>query len=257
MWDRNFFKVEDFKVNRFFILLSGTISSRFSCVFVNVLASNCVRDRRNFWEELCNLKEDFDRPWCLGGDFNEVLFAEERRRCSARSGRMNDFISFVSRMNVVDLPMVGRNFTRCNAEDGFKWSRLDRFLVHPEWLIRFSFKQWGLLRLGSNHCPVVLKEDVRNWGPKPFRYINAWILHPGFMKLVNKVWEGTRVEGWGSFKLKVKLQMVKKALKEWNVEVVGNLECKLKEFEEKVHKYDLLSEHRTLSEEECVKPCFC
>ena len=82
--------------------------------------------------------------------------------------------------------------------------------------MKFSFKQWGLRRLGSDHCPVVLKEDVTNWGPKPFRFINAWILHPRFLKLVKEVWESVVVDGRASFRLKVKLHRVKEALKVWN-----------------------------------------
>ena len=128
---------------------------------IGIIAPNQPGDRKLFWKELCRLREEFGGPWCIRGDFNEVLSIGERSGCMRRSMGMKDFINFFSSFNLVDLPMLGRRFTRCNAVDGAKWSRLDRFLLHPEWLERFNFKLWGLSRFGSNHCPILMKEDDR------------------------------------------------------------------------------------------------
>ena len=55
--------------------------------------------------------------------------------------------------------MMGRKFTWCNAIDRNKWSKIDRFMISPKWLERFKLKLWGLLRLISDHSPLVLLED--------------------------------------------------------------------------------------------------
>lgn len=34
-----------------------------------------------------------------------------------------------------------------------KWSRIDRFLLHPESLDKFKFKRWALPRTLPDHCP--------------------------------------------------------------------------------------------------------
>lgn len=99
---------------------------------------------------------------------------------------MNDFNEFIDRMEFLDMPMLGRNFTWCNSFEGDRWSRLDRFLVNPIWLEKFRLKRWGLPRSISDHCSLLLMEDDRNWGPRPFRFLNAWTLHPKFLELVRR-----------------------------------------------------------------------
>ncbi|XP_028082409.1 uncharacterized protein LOC114283731 [Camellia sinensis] len=46
---------------------------------------------------------------------------------------------------------------------------------------------WGLPRTVSDHCPIVLKEDNRDWGPKPFRFMNCWVLHSDFLPMAEKL----------------------------------------------------------------------
>ncbi|KAL8507619.1 hypothetical protein ACS0TY_018234 [Phlomoides rotata] len=79
-----------------------------------------------------------------------------------------------------------------------------------------SSHQKGLRRTVSDHCPIILGVKVRDWGPKPFRCINAWFSHPNFKQFVSNKWVTYRVEGWGSFIVKEKLKLLKADLKEWN-----------------------------------------
>ena len=114
----------------------------------------------------------------------------------------------------------------------------------------FDFKLWGLPRLVSDHCPLILTEDCRNWGPRSFRFINAWCLIPNFLEVAEKAWKNTVVWGWTGFKLAVKLKSLKNSLKEWNAKEVGDLKTQLINAEEEMHKIDILAEGRVLSEEE-------
>lgn len=156
-----------------FIILLGTLFCSFDCVIVNVYGPNDGASRRRVWEILKNLKQTYENPWCLGGDFNEVGSLSERLGCSQRSRGMNDFNELIDELEVCDIPMLGRKFTWCNSQEGVKWSRLDRFLLSPEWMQKFNFKLWGLPRRFLDHCPILLMEDERDWGPKPFRFLNA------------------------------------------------------------------------------------
>lgn len=68
-------------------------------------------------------------------------------------------------------------------------SRLDRFLLSEEWIQTWGVvAQWALNRDVSDHCPIILKMDSQNWGPKPFRFINCWLEHKGFKKMVEEIW---------------------------------------------------------------------
>ncbi|XP_028091349.1 uncharacterized protein LOC114291686 [Camellia sinensis] len=209
IWHPDRFKIVDCCGSINFIILSGTSGQSFECSAVNVYAPNDVGKRRQPWESLKNLKISYPNPWCMGGDFNEIRFLSEMKGCSRRDRDMNDFNKLINWLNLVDLPMKGRRFTWCNAQDGERWSQIDRFLLESIWLEQFSFKQLGLPRTISDHCPVIIIEDERNWGPKPFKFINAWLLHPNFKSVVKRSWEEEVQLGWAGFRLMRKLASLK------------------------------------------------
>ncbi|CAL5344867.1 unnamed protein product [Camellia sinensis] len=250
IWDPGTFQLSDCCCNRSFILLSGTILNSFECVLVNVYAPNVVDRRRKLWDTLVRLKSASSKPWCLGGDFNEIRCVGERIGCSRRHRGMLDFNSVIESCELSEVPLLGRKYTWCSAQEGVKWSKLDRFLVNPEWLEVFKLKLWGLPRILSDHCPLILMEEERDWGPRPFRFINAWLLHHQFSTFFEKVWKEARVDGWVGFILQSKLKLLREALRNWNREVFGDVSAKLKNAEEELNKLDLLAETRALVDSE-------
>ncbi|KAL7181638.1 hypothetical protein ACSBR1_040519 [Camellia fascicularis] len=194
IWDPEVFQLKDCCCTRRFILLSGTLFNSFDCVLLNIYAPNEVGNRAKLWDCLLKLKGEFPNPWCLCGDFNEIKSVGERKGCFRRDKGMREFNEFIEQCEVNDIPLLGRKYTWCNSITGDKWSRIDRVLVDPKWFEVFNLKLWGLPRLISDHCPLLLMEDERDWGPKPFRIINAWSLHPCFPAFVEKTWKGAEVE---------------------------------------------------------------
>ncbi|KAL7172705.1 hypothetical protein ACSBR2_032225 [Camellia fascicularis] len=250
IWDANVFQVKDCCSNRRFILLSGTIFHQFNCAILSIYAPNDVGSRGKLWNCLLKLKEEFPNPWCLGGDFNEIRQIGERRGCSRRDKGMKEFNEFIDKCEVSELPLLGRRFTWCNSFVGEKWSKIDRVLVDPKWLEVFKLKLWGLPQLVSDHCPLLVMEDERDWGPKPFRVLNAWFLHKNLRSFWESKWVEASVVGWVGFILAQKLKILKNGLKSWNVEVFGNVINKLKLVEGELHSFDLLAEVRDLDGEE-------
>ena len=186
----------------------------------------------------------------MGGDFNELRNEVERIGCSRRDRGMKDFNEFIDRCEVTEIQMLGRKCTWCNAHEGIKWSKIDRFLLSPERIVRFKLKLWGLSRTISDHCPLVLMENVRDWGPKPFKFLNAWLSHPKFGSLMEKVCGESHIVGDASFPLQNKLQALKMALKQWNREVYGTVESKQKAVKDELHILDLKAEVSPLVEAE-------
>ncbi|XP_028089327.1 uncharacterized protein LOC114289760 [Camellia sinensis] len=117
----------------------------------------------------------------------------------------------------------------------------------------FNFKLWGLPRKVSDHCPTLLMEDERDWGSTPFRFLNAWTLHPKFRPFVENTWLEANMMEWAGFKCLQKLKILKMALKQWDKEVFGDVEHKLNQVEEKIHALDLSAEERPLSKVEQAK----
>ncbi|XP_028061248.1 uncharacterized protein LOC114264754 [Camellia sinensis] len=181
--------------NRRFILLLGTLFFSFECVIINLYAPNEVALRGKLWECLLKLKEEFSNPWCLGGDFNEIRNIGERKGCSRREKGMKELNDFIHKSEVNDLPLLGRRYTWCNAREGEKWSRIDRVLAKPKWLESFNMKLWGFPRAMFDHSPLLLMEDERDWGPRPFRFLNAWLLHLNFLPFMEQWWLEHHVEG--------------------------------------------------------------
>ncbi|XP_028090713.1 uncharacterized protein LOC114290913 [Camellia sinensis] len=247
IWNPEVFQLVDCCSNRYLIILSGTIYNSFECVILNIYGPNDMRRRKVVWDSLARLKLVYNKPWCLGGDFNEIMSISERKGCSRRDKGMREFNELIDNLEVVDLSMMGRKFTWCNSQEGEKWSRIDRFLLSPEWLQMFNFKFWGLPRKVSDHCPILLMEDERDCGPTPFRFLNAWTLHPKFRSFVENTWLEANVVGWAGFKCLRKLKILKLALKQWAKEVFGDVEHKLNQVEEEIHALDISAEERPLS----------
>ena len=87
------------------------------------------RFRETLWEELGSIKGLWDGPWCVGGDFNEILFPNERSRGGRLSNSMRRFFDILNDLDLRDLPLQGGPYTWRGGLNGSSMSRLDRFLV--------------------------------------------------------------------------------------------------------------------------------
>ncbi|XP_058746695.1 uncharacterized protein LOC131619638 [Vicia villosa] len=210
---------------------------------VNIYAPGSTSDRRVLWSELLVLgAASSDVLWCLGGDFNEVTAREERLGGGINSSRrgMEEFRDFIGSMGVEDIPCVGGKFTWFK-DNGKSMSRIDRFLVSKSLL-----DVWGVvdLRIGkrdiSDHTPIRLKFKFIDWGPKPFRFNNAWFKHDEFKFFIKEEWAKLSVKGRGDFVLFEKLKGLKESLKVWNRETFGWIDLKVEKEAEMINDMDVL-----------------
>lgn len=84
--------------------------------------------------ELNDIGNLIDAPWCIGGDFNEILFSTDRNRTSARHHRSNSFHEWISDFSLIDLPLPNLQHTWSNFRAEASCSRLDRIFVTKEWM---------------------------------------------------------------------------------------------------------------------------
>ncbi|GKV27606.1 hypothetical protein SLEP1_g36762 [Rubroshorea leprosula] len=239
IWNKKIFKMEEVLEGNHFIGAFGLWGEEGVPVYIINIYSPCeLSGKRALWEELQILISNRKGNWVLGGDFNAVRSSGERAGSNGLSREMKDFDSFIIGAGLVDLPMAGRKYTWYNA-NGQHMSRIDRFLVSEDWLLRwYDVKQWGLNRTVSDHCPVLLKNERVDWGPKPFKFFDAWLQVPGCKELIRNTWNSTAVEGWYGFKLKEKLKSVKIALKEWSRNSVTEMDRKIIEAERVIAQMD-------------------
>lgn len=73
-------------------------------------------------------------------------------------------------------------------------SRIDRCVCEGEWIQKFQ----SIYRSGvdlfapqiTDHVAITVKLSPKmNWGPKPFRSINAWFQNPSFKPFVRNEWK--------------------------------------------------------------------
>ncbi|XP_057426056.1 uncharacterized protein LOC130719419 [Lotus japonicus] len=253
IWKHDLFKVSaSFSDNGFLGLVGAWGSDDVNCVIVNVYSSCNLEEKRIMWASLLQWR-GFNQSlvWCLDGDFNAVRGLEERRGISTGSQHqmreISEFNNFVTEMSLVDIPLAGRKFTWLRP-NGQAQSRIDRFLVSHEWLqVWPNCSQLVLNRDISDHCPLLLRCLVQDWGPKPFNVLNCWFQDHRFPAFVKQSWEGIHIDGWGAFVLKQKLKALKSNLKSWNHEVFGDLRKRRNDAVQRINDLDKKEEEGGLS----------
>ncbi|GKU90242.1 hypothetical protein SLEP1_g4255 [Rubroshorea leprosula] len=195
------------------------------CNLVNVYGPNDRQKRLKLWDQLEHMIIEEGGRWLIAGDFNAIRCLEEKRGRIGESTNMKKFDEFILAAGLVDIKMVNRHFTWYRP-DGTAMSRLDRVLMNVEMCsMGGNWMQQGLKRNISDHCAIVLNSRTTDWGPKPFRILDAWQLHLDFKKVIEEKWSEMEVDGFAGYKCKQKLKGLKAFLKGWNKEVFGNMEA--------------------------------
>ena len=89
-------------------------------------------------------------------------------------------------------------------------ARLDRFLVSNKWDVGFkNIKQSVLLKVTSDHTPILLQSG--NWEPVKsyFKFENWWLHTEGFFERVKEWWISITCEGRPDFIIAFKLNILK------------------------------------------------
>ncbi|KAA3472498.1 reverse transcriptase [Gossypium australe] len=124
----------------------------------------------------------------------------ERSNCLVTEKGLREFDSFTHNCNLIDLPLLGKKFTWYGLDN--KKSRLDRFLLEEFWIY-----------ISRDHIPILQADEEVDWGPRHFKFINAWFKKKECVGLIEKEWSNM-----GSLNGQVarKLRKIKEVLKKWN-----------------------------------------
>ncbi|KAL4182307.1 hypothetical protein AMTRI_Chr12g241850 [Amborella trichopoda] len=162
---------------------------------------------------------------CLGGDFNVTRWSYERNASTSISQGMRDFAYFISRNELLHIPLQGSRYTWSNHAPEPSPSKLDRFLLSLNWEEQFprSFAS-ALPKPISDHYPIILDTTTIRRGPKPFRFELAWLQKESLSTLIPTWWNSfsSQVKGRAGYRLRTKIQLLKASLKTWSKSIPGN-----------------------------------
>jgi len=200
VWSAKSFKLER-KINGVgFIMLVGKWRQETQTLYIINIYSPCdIQSKRVLWDNIKQLKnQNPEGLWCILGDFNSIRTPVERVGVCNRGVEVNnsrEFNDWIAELEVEEAPWVGRKFTWIRP-NGTARSKLDRFLVSPEWLTKWpGTSQYTLDRNFSDHCPLLLRSKYVDWGPKPFRILDCWLFDNSFKKIVHESWSSNQHRG--------------------------------------------------------------
>lgn len=111
--------------------------------------------RKEPWNLLSYLNNQFSLPWFCYGGFNKILSLTEKFGRAPRSQHQMGFRDAVNSCGFQDLGFFGPEFTWCNLQEGNNrvYLILDRAFANPEWLNMFEdIKVHHLVESTSDHC---------------------------------------------------------------------------------------------------------
>ncbi|XP_071694333.1 uncharacterized protein [Rutidosis leptorrhynchoides] len=189
VWDTSSFLVESAGGNEYFLAIQGKwVSSGHETLIANVYGPHNDEEKKLMWGSLDDLISKIDPTWVVCGDFNEVRCHSNILNCVFHPSRASRFNEFIARNNLIEIPINGKRFTRI-SDDGTKFSKLVRFLVNDKFI---SF--WVDLSVvpldcrDSDHCPLLLRDRVIDFGPKPFKIFDEWFKKDGVDKVILEAW---------------------------------------------------------------------
>jgi hypothetical protein len=185
-WNENAFIETSCRIGQFSItmdlqnVMDGSVF-RFTVVYGPSQQAN----GHTFFQELCDAKTSDGIPWMVTGDLNVTLHIKDRSNQNQNINQMRLFRSLIDFVNLIDLPLNGRNYTWSNERNEPTFVRLDRFFISTEWSRMFpNSMQITLPNTSSDHCPLLC--ECRSSFPTPnfFKFENFWLCMGNFKEMV-------------------------------------------------------------------------
>ncbi|KAF3967774.1 hypothetical protein CMV_008259 [Castanea mollissima] len=172
------------------------------------------------------------------GDFNEILFADEKQGWLDLPERQIE--GFRNVLDVCCLKDLGFNsfpFTWCNRKPGDQnvWVRLDRGVASIDWILRFpTTRIHHLEAFHSNHKPILLIEDseLKRFYRKGrlFRFESMWLKDrscDSCETMVQDSW-GNQTGNVSAWSFNGKILTCQDKLKDWNKKIFSHVRNSLK-----------------------------
>lgn len=146
------------------------------------------------WNLLKDLAQRSTLPWCIEGDFNDMVSMDEKRGGRPQAKFLLDsFLQTINECGLSDLGFIGEKFTweRFRGTDKWIQERLDRGLENSNWRELFPSAEVHVLEVStSDHLPLCICLNKQVYQPKErrFRFENVWIKDNECRNIVQNCW---------------------------------------------------------------------
>ncbi|XP_073362313.1 uncharacterized protein [Aegilops tauschii subsp. strangulata] len=205
------------------------------------------------WKLLRILHNEASLPWLCLGDFNEVLFANEKEEGNEKSQAcMERFREALDFCGLEDLGFEGDKFTWRNNNhrwENYIQQRLDRAVANEGWRSGFgSFRVVNGDPRHSDHRPIIItmeeaggersrEEEARGkgCGRHNFKFEARWLEEQQCDQLVKEAWRQAMDDG--GLCVKDGLNRVAGKLMCWSENTLGSLEKRVKKAKREVERW--------------------
>jgi endonuclease/exonuclease/phosphatase family metal-dependent hydrolase len=137
--------------------------------------------RRQAWDLLRELRDMSDLPWCIVGDFNDLLAQEDKHGTHPHPNWLcTGFCNDVCDCDLTDIYLEGYPYTwiKSSGSPNVIEERLDRAMANSQWLMLYpNVKLTNLVTSHSDHSSILLQNSplMRNGRTYSFRFENSWL----------------------------------------------------------------------------------
>lgn len=193
--------------------------------------------RRESWQIIRELSTRSNLPWCIIGDFNDMMWVEEKRGGQKHPvSLLQGFTRVIEDCGLLDLGYVGEQFTWEKSRGKHNWIQecLDRGLATQNWCNLFPLAEVRVLDVAtSDHLPLYLQlnKQVYKKRDRRFRFENIWLKEKECENVVKHGWRDT--EG---LSIMEKIQYCGIKLQEWGGGISNEFKQQAKEFRDRLKK---------------------
>ncbi|CAJ2661953.1 unnamed protein product [Trifolium pratense] len=162
--------------------------------FTAIYALNLLEHRRKLWTDLEGLHQQQQGPWCLMGDFNNVLKAADRIGGKmVHESEYSDMASMMEKVGLAEMDSLGDYYTWSNKHvDGTIYSRIDRVLGNVDWFQLNLDATLNNLDPGISDHALMCLNGRENSPTVPrtsnFKFLNCVTTMAGFSDCVSNCW---------------------------------------------------------------------
>lgn len=174
---------------------NNTVSWRLTCYYGYPERTK----RRESWNLIRRLATLTTDPWCIWGDFNDLMFASDKKgRIEHPQYFLDGFSSAIEDCQLSELNLKGGKYTWEKGRNTNAWVRekLDRGFGNAAWWTKFPANNLKIIHTSvSDHEPILLELLHTEMKKKEFRFRfeNIWLKEPEFIKEVSEIWKSIPV----------------------------------------------------------------